>query len=181
MFANMFSATPPPSDGNPGRMKGREPLQGVAVAVIVAVGAVLDLVVTTGAGAPKHPNAAFPVIAVVLAVGLAVSVRFRNRLLSPFLAIFAAFFATLGKAPRSLGVPHIVVLVTAVGFALIVSMRQRREQKAITPTATAADRRAANEARRRRRKGEPEPEPTVVRPVANRRYTPPKKARTPPR
>jgi hypothetical protein len=112
-------------------------------------------------------------------VAVVASVQYRNRLLSPFVAIFGAFFVTLPKGPSSLSIPHIIVLMVAVSFAVIVSIHQRRDQRILTPQMTAADRRAAADARRRRRKGEPEEPAAVKRPPANRRYTPPKSAAKP--
>ncbi len=155
-------------------MQGNEPLLGYVAGAVIIVGAVLNLVITTGAGAPAHPTTWNSLVAIVLAVALVVSIRFRNRMISPFIAIFGAFFVTLGKSPKSLSAPHIAVLVIAVAFAIIVSLHQRRDQKILTPAATPAARRAAADARRRRRKGEPEPPPPSSRPAANRRYTPPK-------
>jgi uncharacterized membrane protein YccC len=183
MFANRFASSPSTPDpvGGPSRMQGNEPLWGYAVAVLLVVVAVLDLTVTTGAGAPKHPTTWTPAAGLVLALVLAGTMRYRSRLLSPFVAIFAAFFVTLSKGPRVLGFPHILALVVAVGFALLVSMRQRKDQKALTPNMTAADRREAADARRRRRKGEPEPPPGPKRPPPSARYTPPKSKTTPKR
>ena len=156
-------------------MRGNEVTQGYVVAGILAVVALLNLTVTTGAGAPRHPAYWYSILGLVAAAGLVVSIRFRNRLISPFVAVVGAFLVTVATAPKSLGVPHIVALGVTVAYAVILSLRHPRDQRLVSPTATAADRRAAAEARRRRRKGEPEPSvPVVKRPPANRRYTPPK-------
>jgi hypothetical protein len=167
---------PSESDEGPATMKGSEPLFGYGVAAVLVIVAVLDLTITTGSGAPKHHSASEPVIGLLLAGVLAVSLRWRNRLVSPFIAIFAAFFVTLAKAPSALSIPHIIALVVAVGFAVQLSVRQRRDQKALGPAMSPAERRAAADARRRRRKGEPEPAPGIKRPPPNARYTPPKSA-----
>ncbi len=163
------------------RMEGNEPVWGVVLAGILIVVSVLNLTVTTGPGAPAHPSSFDSVIAIVLALALVVvSLRVRSRMVSPLVGIVAAFFTTLGKTPTSLSAPHIIALFAALAFALILSMRQRRVQRALTPQATAADRKAAADARRRRRKGEPEPPPEVKRPPRSKRYTPPRPA-TPPK
>jgi hypothetical protein len=178
MFSNMFPVSDlPGSDGNPSTMKGNELLMGYGVAVIVVIVGVLDLAVTTGAGAPAHPSTWAPIAGIVLGLALALTMRFRNRLVSPFIAIFAAFFVELAKAPKSLSIPHVVALIAAVGFALVLSMRQRREQRAVGGP---AQRRGAADARRRRRSGEPEPPTGVKRPAPSARYTPPK-SKTPPK
>lgn len=175
LFADLSGANDDEdAEPSPGRMKGREPLGGIGTAIIVALVGVLDLVVTTGAGAPAHPTTWAPVVGILLAIGLVVAIIwYRNRLLSPFLAIFAAFFVTLTKAPNSLELPHLAALIVAVAFAVLVSLHQRRDQRILTPTP--ADRRAAT---RRRRNGEPDP-PTKAHPTASRRYTPPKAKKNP--
>jgi hypothetical protein len=180
MFARFMSSTPREPSTNPSQMQPNEALAGYAVAAVLAVVAVLNLAITTGAGAPKHTTTWTSFVGLGLAVGLAFSLRFRNRLASPFIAIFAGFFVTLSKGPKALTVPHIIALVVAVGFALLVSMRQRKDQRAIAPSA-ASDRRAAADARRRRRKGEPEIPEGPKRPAPNSRYTPPKSRTTPKR
>lgn len=179
MFTRFVSGLSGPSgeeNTSPNRMQGNEPLFGIAAAIVIALGAILDLVVTTGKGAPAHPTTWTAYVALLLAIGLIVSLRFRNRLASPFIAIFGAFFVTLEKGPDSLEIPHIAVLVIAVAFAVIVSLHQRRDQRIFHPPPTPAERRAAAEARRRRKRGEPELPPPVKRPPPNRRYTPPKSA-----
>jgi hypothetical protein len=177
MLSNLFSpSTPSETDANPAAMKGNEPILGLVVAAVILVVAVLDLVVTKGTGAPRHPDRWAPLVGIVLAVVLAVSLRWRNRLASPFIAIFAAYFVEVGKTPRSLTYPHVIALASAVGFAVMLTLRHRQEQKAAGGAMSAADRRAAADARRRRRKGEPEPAPAVKRPPPSARYTPPKAA-----
>jgi hypothetical protein len=181
VFARGRSSLSRPPTDQPGpvsasRMQGREPLMGYVAAAAIAIGGVLDVVVTKGKGAAAHPDTWEAYAGIVLAAAVVASVQYRNRLLSPFVAIFGAFFVTLPKGPSSLSIPHIVVLMVAVAFAVIVSMHQRRDQRALTPPMRAADRRAAADARRRRRKGEPEAPPPIKRPPANRRYTPPKAA-----
>lgn len=153
----------------PMRMRGREPMYGFATAAVLAAGGIANLLDTTGAGAPPHPVLWPTYAGFVLAAGLVASIRLRNRLLSPFVAIFAAFFLTLERGPNSLSYPHIVVLVVAVGFAVALTMRQRREQRALTP---------ARQPGSRRRGSQPAEDERSRKPVANRRYTPPKSART---
>jgi hypothetical protein len=184
VFARFTSGLSRPAEEDnpsPNRMQGNEHLFGYAAAVVIALGGVLDLMVTTGKGAPAHPSTWTAYIGILLAIALVVSIQFRHRMISPFVAIFGAFFVTLAKGPDSLETPHIVVLMVSVAFAVIVSLRQRRDQKALTPTLTSAERRAAADARRRRRKGEPDLPAPVKRPSPNRRYTPPKNAAKPPK
>lgn len=159
------------TDAPPTRMKGREPVLGLAVAALLVVVSVLNLVITTGAGAPTHPNRWLPLLGLVFAVLLAVTVRYRSRLLSPVTAIGSAFFATVSKAPSSLEVPHLAALAAALAFALILSMRQRREQRLITPA------RPRGGAAARRGRSEPEVAATK-RPPPSKRYTPPKSGTT---
>jgi hypothetical protein len=176
MLSNLFSPSTPAEDAaNPASMKGNEPILGLVVAFVILIVAVLDLTVTKGTGAPKHAETWAPLIGIGLAVVLAVSLRWRNRLASPFIAIFAAYFVEVGKTPKSLTYPHVLALASAVGVAVMLTLRHRQDQKA-AGTVSAADRRAAADARRRRRKGEPEPVTAVKRPPPSARYTPPKAA-----
>lgn len=175
----------PPSP--PSRMRGREPLYGYATAAVIAAGAVLNLVVTKGKGAPAHPLLWPSYLSLVLAVGLGVSIRWRNRLVSPFVAIFGGMFDTLGHGPNSLSIAHYVVIFSAFGFAMALTMRQRREQKALgllpgrgrrgSASATGGSGRrgaATGTAGRKGTAGD-----TLEKPAANRRYTPPKYATKP--
>jgi len=156
----------------PSRMAGREPLQGyVATAVLLAIG-VANLAITTGKGAPAHPTLWYSYVGLALAVGLGVSIRYRNRLVSPFVAIFAAFFLTLAKGPDVLGTPHLVALVVAVGYALVLSMHQRRDQKALSAATGIPMRRSRRD--RRQPPSAPGADDGLRRPRPNRRYTPPK-------
>ena len=171
-LARWFNPPEPEGPPSPTRMSGREPLFGYIAAGVIVLASILNLVVTTGPGAPAHPTTWANYAGILFALALTVSIRFRNRMLSPFIAIFGAFFVTLAKGPDSLSLPHIVTLLVGVAFAMIVSLHQRRDQKALGPV-TPAGRRAAADARARRRRGEPEP--TVTKhPAPNRRYTPPK-------
>ncbi|HLH46149.1 MAG TPA: hypothetical protein VKV25_03255, partial [Acidimicrobiales bacterium] len=149
----------------PTRMRGREPLQAYAIAAILAAIGLVNLFVTTGKGAPAHPQLWLSYVGIVLALFLAGTVQFRNRLISPFTAIVAAFFVTTARAPSALQYPHLVALLAALYFALSVALRQRRDQRAVAGTARS----------RPGRRGPSEAEaPTSTRPAANRRYTPPK-------
>ncbi len=156
------------------QMEGREPLWAWVTAAVIAAGGIANLVDTTGRGAPAHPVAWPSYVGLLLAAGLVASTRARNRLLSPFVAIFAAFFVTLERGPDSLSFVHIVVLFAAVGFAVALTMRQRRAQKALGATRSPAGRRG-------RGRGRDDEQPAVGRPrkpTPNRRYTPPKSSRT---
>jgi hypothetical protein len=160
----------PAVDEPPTRMRGREPLQAYVVAAVLAVVGVLNLLVTTGKGAPAHPTLWLSYAGIVIAVLLAGSVQLRNRLISPFTAIIGAFFVTTAKAPAVLSIPHLIALFAALGFALTVSLRQRKDQKAAAPAGARG---------RGRRRGQAAPDPgEAKRPAANRRYTPPKAKET---
>lgn len=168
-----WSTAPLDPDASPMRMQGREPLWGYGAAVLLGAGALANLLDTTGKGALAHPVLWPSWLGLVLAVGLAGSIQLRNRLLSPLAAIFSAFFLTLERGPDSLSYIHILVLVGAVGFAVALTMRQRRQQRALGPArgrsgrggarGGATARGAAGDAERPRK------------PPPSRRYTPPKK------
>lgn len=160
-------------DASPMRMQGREQLWGYAAAAILAAGAVANLLDTTGKGAPAHPVLWPSWVGLALAAGLAGSIQFRNRLLSPFTAIFAAFFLTLERGPDSLAYIHIVVLFAAVGFAVAVTMRQRRQQRALGPARGRSGRGGAAS------RGTADDSGRARKPPPNRRYTPPKKSAAP--
>jgi hypothetical protein len=162
---------------NPMRMSGREPTQGYIVSGLLVLVGILDLVITSGAGTPKHETLWYAYVGIALGIALAVSIRYRNRLASPFIAIFGAFFVTLAKAPNALTVPHLAALLGSVAFAVVVTLRQRKDQKTLTPGGA----RGAAGASRNRRRGEAEPPAASNRPAANRRYTPPKAAPKPTR
>jgi hypothetical protein len=167
VFARGRSSLSRPPTDQPGpvsasRMQGREPLMGYVAAAAIAIGGVLDVVVTKGKGAAAHPDTWEAYAGIVLAAAVVASVQYRNRLLSPFVAIFGAFFVTLPKGPSSLSIPHIVVLMVAVAFAVIVSMHQRRDQRALTPPMRAAGARASP--RRPRRSSDRPPTGATPRP-----------------
>lgn len=168
----------PPGDpvevAQPLRLAGREPIYAYSLAALLVVVGALNLVFTKGAGAPAHPQVWQSAVGIVLAGGLAAGVRYGNRLLSSFTAIFAAFFVTLPKVPTALTPTHTVGLLAAVAFAVLVSLRQRKDQRALGPKLDATQRRELADARKRKRKGLPEPEAKPVAPLASRRYTPPK-------
>jgi hypothetical protein len=158
-------------------MKGNEPTLGYGLVAVLIIVAVADLLITKGKGAPKHTTAWEPVVGIVLALVVAGTLRLRNRMVTPLIAVVAVFFLTLDKGPNSLELPHLFALILSIAYALTLSMRQRREQRALTGMSAAQTRRAQADARRRRRKGEPEVETGPKRPAASRRYTPPKAAK----
>ncbi|MHB1930111.1 MAG: hypothetical protein ACYCUG_11965 [Acidimicrobiales bacterium] len=151
-------------------------MYGYATAVVILAVAVLNLVVTKGKGAPAHPALWPSYAAIVLALGLAVSMRWRSRMVSPFVAIFGGMFDTLVRGPDSIATAHYVVIFAAFGFAVALTMRQRREQKAlgILPSRGRRGGRATNPASGRR--GASAADDGPKKPVASRRYTPPKYA-----
>ncbi len=171
------SMAPPEVPTSPMRMEGREPLWGYATALLLAAGGVANLLDTTGKGALPHPVLWPSWVGLALAAALAASLQLRNRLLSPLTAIFAAFFLTLERGPDSLAFFHILLLVGAVGFAVAVTMRQRRAQRLLGPP---RGRRARGERARpagRAGAGGADSAGGPRRPAASRRYTPPKSAK----
>lgn len=170
----------------PSRMRGTEPLYGYVVALELFVVGILNLVITTGKGAPAHPQTGLEIVGVIaplIFVGLLV--RFRNRTIVGFAAIVAAFFVTLPRVPSSLAIAHVFALVVPLGYGLIITQRQRRAlgkemrsgtRKGANRASTGSSARGAEgRADRRRGRKRSQPEPTGPRPSA--RYTPPKAKR----
>lgn len=172
-----WSPEPAAAPFPPSRMQGREPAYGYATAAVIVAGAALNLILKTGKGAPLHPTLWPSYVAIVLAVALAVTTfRFRSRLVSPFVAIFGGMFDTLARGPNRLEYPHLVVIFVAFGFAVALTMRQRREQKAlgITPGRRGARGGAGG------RGAAATADDGLKKPPPSKRYTPPKYATKPP-
>lgn len=160
----------------PSRMRGTEPMYGYLVGLELLVVAVLNLVVTGGAGAPKHPSTTLEYAGLAASVVFLGVLQVRNRTLTGFVALGAAFFVTLPKVPSRLSVAHICALAIPLAYALIITQRQR---KAVGMSARRGRRRAsaASSSRpsRRAQRARKAPEPTG--PQRNARYTPPKAKR----
>lgn len=180
------------TDLPPSRLRGTEPLYGYVVALELLVVAILNVVITTGKGAPAHPQRTLQIVGILAPVVFVAVLQARNRTLAGFAAIVAAFFVTLPKAPSSLGVAHVFALAIPLAYGLIITQRQRR---AVGNSARAGGRRdaaagrkgapvsrsgdtkgkGAEPARRRGRKRKGEEEASGPR--ASARYTPPKTKR----
>jgi hypothetical protein len=167
----------------PSAMRGSEAMYGYVVALELVAVSILNLVVTHGKGAPKHPSTSIAVVGLVASIALAGVIRTHHRLIVPFAAIVAAFFATLPKVPNSLSLPHLFALVLPVVYAFVLTQRQR---KAALTRGRAAKRggssaAGAGPATRRSSAGGRRPPRQSRRaaaiptgPTKNRRYTPPK-------
>jgi hypothetical protein len=173
-------------DLKPTAMRGPELRYGYIVAAVLAVVGVLNLLITHGKGAPKHPPTGASIgglLAVAAFVGL---LQLRHRLVAPFAAIIAAFFVTTPKVPDALATTgHILALLLPVAYAVWITQRHRKSQRARQGSPlrmTPAERRAAAEARRGNRRSGRTSGSTTARapasgPRASPRYTPPKAKR----
>jgi hypothetical protein len=170
------------ADLKPSAMRRPEPLYGFIVFVELVIIAVINLTVTTGKGAPAHPQTTTSIIGLAGAFGFGAVLLTRHRMYVSFAAIGAAFFVTLPRVPDRVTIYHLFGLVFPLVFAFLLTQRQRKAQAALTknrpkgsgPGRTASDRRTAGQPERRGRRAKT-PEPTG--PAANRRYTPPKPKR----
>ncbi len=175
----------------PSAMRGDEARWGYVVAGALIVVAILNLTVTHGAGAPKHPNTTLALVGLVAAIALVPIIRTHHRFIVPLAAIGAAFFVTLpSQVPNSVRSVHIVALVIPVVYAFVLTQRQRRAATAQARAGRASSARAAatkgtaappgagarragdRKPRRGRRSGA-----NQIGPAASRRYTPPKPKR----
>ena len=87
-------------------MQPNEILGGYVVAAVLAIAGVLNLVITTGKGAPKNPPTTLTVIGFGVVVFMLVLIQARKRLLAPFAAILAALGHELRQdAQRARGPP----------------------------------------------------------------------------
>jgi hypothetical protein len=100
------------------------------VGLELVVVAVLNLAVHTGKGAPAHPQTALQAVGLVAALAYFGVLQVKNRTLIGFSAIAAAFFVTLPRVPNSLTLAHILALAVPVGYALIITQRQRKAANA---------------------------------------------------
>ena len=175
----------------PSAMRGDEARWGYVVAGALIVVAILNLTVTHGAGAPKHPSTTLGLVGLVAAIALVPIIRTHHRFIVPLAAIGAAFFVTLpSQVPNSVRSVHIVALVIPVVYAFVLTQRQRRAATAqaragrassartaatkgtATPPGAGARRAGDRKPRRGRRSGA-----NQIGPAASRRYTPPKPKR----
>jgi hypothetical protein len=160
-----------PSDLPPNRLREWEIPTAYGVAAVVAILAVLELVVTKGAGA-KSPEPLLPIIGLVLIAAQAATIRLANRLLTSVATILAALAVFYdNRIPKSLTVPRLIGFLAAFLFAFLVIQRHSRAQRALAPP-RGSRRGAATSSNARGGRGKKTAEPTGV--PASRRYTPPK-------
>jgi hypothetical protein len=149
---------------------------------LIAV-AIINLVVTHGAGAPKHSQTVVSLIGLIAALVFGATIQTRNRFIVGFSCIGAAFvIASLPQVPNSVKPYHLFGLIIPLIYALLLTQRQRKASMALArsgkapPVQTPAERRAEAVARRQqRRQGKKGQAPGG--PTPSRRYTPPKAKR----
>jgi hypothetical protein len=188
-------------DLKPSTMRGTEPMYGYLVALELVVVSILNVAVTHGKGAPKHPSTGLSMVGLGASIALIGVIQLRHRFLTGFAAIIAAFtVASLPKVPNSLALYHLFAIVFPLAYALVLTQRQNKAKMAQT-RARVKSRRAASEksgaregpakraprsdlrtdayARRRQRleRKAAKRGATQSGPSANRRYTPPKPKR----
>src|SRR6516164_916920 len=74
----------------PSAMRGNEAQWGYVVAAALIVVAILNLTVTHGAGASKHPDTTLALVGLVAAIALVPIIRTHHRFIVPLAAIGAA-------------------------------------------------------------------------------------------
>jgi hypothetical protein len=166
----------------PAAMRGSEAMYGYVVALELVAVSILNLAVTHGKGAPKHPSTGIAVVGLLASIALMGVIRTtHHRLVVPFAAIVAAFFATLPKVPNSLSLAHLFALVLPVVYAFVLTQRQRkasaaqlRAGKRPAASTSGADTRSAAAGGRRQSRRSRRQLATQTGPTKNRRYTPPK-------
>jgi hypothetical protein len=175
----------------PSAMRGNEAMWGYLVAAELILVSILNLAVTHGPGASKHPQTALSVVGLVASIALVPVIRITNhRFIVPLSAIGAAFFVTLpSQVPNSVRTAHILALIIPVIYAFVLTQRQRRAATAQAKAGKSSPARAGAgkaapaprraEERTQHRGGKKASAETG--PTASRRYTPPKPKRPRPR
>jgi hypothetical protein len=174
-------------DGRPpSAMRGNEPFYGFIVNMLLLATSVLDLVDTTGKGAPAHPDRVEQIAGVVAGLVLLGLQRTKHRFIVGFATIIAVFFITLPKAPDSLVLPHLVCLAAGFAYGMWITLHQSRAIKAkavadkaasrtqtrLTPAERKAQALAQRQEKRNKRRGV-----ATTGPKPSSRYTPPKAKR----
>jgi hypothetical protein len=162
-------AAPRPTGKNlrPIQLRDWEIPAGYAVAALVALFAILELVVTKGKGAPKTHSPLLPIAALVIAAAQAATIRLGNRLVTGVLGVLGGLAVSYQKVPDSLSILHSIGFVGPFAYAFLVTQRHSRAQRALR-----GPRRPGQGGGSTRRGSKATNEPSGVRP--NRRYTPPK-------
>ena len=114
------------ADLKPTAMRGNELLYGYLIAGELILVSILNLAVTHGTGAPKHPNHVVEILGLVASVALLGVLQTRHRFIVPFAMILAAYLVVYPKTPNSLTLAHLFALVLPVIYALILMQRQRK-------------------------------------------------------
>ena len=170
------AAAPLPDDGlKASAMRGSEPLYGYVVALELVVVGVLNLTVTSGAGAPTHPSTALGAVGVAAAISLFGFLQTRNRVIVAFAVIVAAFFVNLPKVPNSLAIAHVFALAFPFAYSLVLTQRHRKRMKG--ELQAARTRRPATPPARRSRRNAKTDTAQPSGPRLSARYTPPKTKR----
>jgi len=158
---------PKPASGDlrPIELREWEIPAGYAIAGFIVLLAVLELVITTGKGAPKNPSPILPLLALAIGLVQAATIRFKNRLVTALVGVAGGLLIATTKVPDSLGIPHSLGFLAPLVYAFLVTNRHNRAQR--------AQRGPRNQPQRGGRRGsKAAPEPTG--PKASRRYTPPR-------
>lgn len=173
----------------PSTMRGSEALYGYVVGLELVVVAVLNLTITSGRGAPVHPQTTLAAVGVAASIAYIGTIRLKNRMAAGFGAIVAAFFVTLPRVSNSLAIAHIFALVIPMAYGLIITQRQRRDsprpvrgagrgRRGDAKATASATGPAGTRPGGRRGRGAKTPEP-VSGPRPSARYTPPKTKQKP--
>jgi hypothetical protein len=168
-------------------LDNREVLTGCGVALLLVATAIVDMAVTTGAGAPKHPSSTLATVGLAIVALFAIMLFQRRRRVAVPVALLAVFCEIEGNVPRSVQYEHYAPLGLTAAWALIVYMRDNRmtrQQRAEVAQARREGRpadigvspAAASRAPAKGRAGRGEP----TGPTKNSRYTPPKPKRPTP-
>jgi hypothetical protein len=178
---------PPPSDDEasgpdlpPSAMQGSEEMWGYVVAAELLLASVLTYANRHAAGVSASQTQTWKYVAAFAAsLALVPVIRLRRRMLAGFAAILAAFCVSLPPAPKSQALIHILALVIPLGYALLLTQRQRKATLArggsSSPKRSRRTDRGETKSERRRSGKSPQPKQT-----ASGRYTPPKAKRATP-
>lgn len=154
----------------PSEMRGSEATYGYVVALELIVVAILELTITHGKGAPKHPQTALAVGGLAVSVVLLVIIALRkNRTLVAFATIVAALVVDLPGVPDRLALSKIFAVFIPLAYGIILIRRRSKS--------AAARQRAGLDPEGPRRSPEKASRAPAAKTVATGRYTPPKAKR----
>lgn len=171
--ANDRPVDPADLELNPSDMRGTETMYGYLVAVELMVVAVLELTVTTGKGAPAHPETALAAAGLAVSAAVLAVIRARkNRTLIAFAVIIAALVVDLPPVPDRLALAKIFAVFIPLAYGLVLI--RRRTRSATARQRAGLDPGPRSKAAPRGRQA------TSKKPVRTGRYTPPKSRRPEP-